>query len=291
MKKITINKTTVVILFCILVGSTFLLSTIGKYFDLIGFQRTMIKYGLPYYASYIILSIEALLAICFMFHLFLKQVASFSIAFIILMTIINTIGHYFLNIESCECFGRIYFLNPKSFNFFLIKNIILVLILFYIYMNIEKIQNRVLLKKIITVLITLLTVFISFKYNTYYVENYTEKKIGLTTDELNISKGKVENFNYLFFFSTSCVHCKEAIPKINLLKEKYSIDIIGITSNSKEAELKKIASELKINFPITTVDRKVFNDVTLLVPVIFKIKNNKVEQILEVKELLSKKSF
>ncbi|KAF2514910.1 TlpA family protein disulfide reductase [Flavobacterium foetidum] len=291
MKNSLISKSALVIVFSILLGTFFLMSTIGKYFDLNNFKITMLKYGLPYYVSYVILIIEFLFAVSFMFLFYLKNTARLSIVFTILLTIINTIGHFFLKIESCQCFGRIYFLNPDSFSGFLLKNIVITLLSFYIYKNVKHNQNKSLLKTFISPIAILIIAFVLLKYNTYYIENYSEKKIGHPIEELKIDKTKIKNFEYLLFFSPSCTHCKNAIPKINLLKEKYAIAIIGITSNSNRKELKKIKSELKINFPITTVDKKVFHNMTLIVPIIFKIKDNKIQEVLEVKELLEQKNF
>jgi len=291
MEKPIISKSSLVTLFSVLLGSIFLLSTIGKFFDLYNFKITMTKYGLPYYTSYIILFFEILLASCFMFRLFLKRTARLSIVFIILMTIINTVGHFFLKIESCQCFGRIYFLNTDNFLAFLLKNTVIVLMSFYIYKHAKHNQSQSLLKTFFASITTLIIVFVFLKYNTYYVENYSERKIGYTVEKLNIGKEKTKDFKYLLFFSPSCVHCKNAIPKINLIKEKYSLAIIGITSNSNEEKLKKITSELKINFPITTIDKKTFHDITLVVPIIFKIKDNTVVDVLEVNEWLEQKNF
>lgn len=285
--KIIITKANITVLFSILVGSSFFLSVFGKYFDLAAFQKTILIYGFPYYTSYIVLVIETILGISFISLVFLKQTAKVSIIFVISLTIIYTIGHYFLNIESCNCFGRIYFLNPSSFIFFLLKNIILTLMSFYIYKNENTaVQNKIWLKRVFVVLLSLIIVFSSFKYNAYYVQNYAHKNIGMSLEEFNIDTEKIKNFDYLFFFSPTCIHCRNAIPKINLLKEKYSMNIVGIISKSKEEELKKISSNLKINFPIIIIDKKVFNSITILVPVVFKIENNTVKKVLKIKELL-----
>ncbi|MRX69328.1 hypothetical protein SAMN06265349_10618 [Flavobacterium resistens] len=292
MKDFLISKSNLVTFCSVLLGAIFLLSAIGKYFDLSSFELTMKKYGLPYYISYIILFSEIFFAVCFIFLLFLKKSAFLSIVFVILMTIANTIGHFFLKIESCRCFGRIYFLNPDSFSLFLLRNAVLILLSYYIFKNAKYNKDKSLLKIFIASMTALIIVFLSLKYNTYYIENFSKKKIGFTVEELNINNEKINDSQYLFFFSPSCIHCKKAIAKINLLKEKYSINIVGITSKYKDQEKwKKTQSELKINFPIITVDRKIFNEITLVVPVIFKIKNHKVENVLEVQELLDQKKI
>lgn len=129
--------------------------------------------------GYIVIIIELILSICFCFLFYLKQVAKFSIAFSTVLTIVNTIGYYFLNFESCECFGRIYFLNPSSHSLFLLKNLILILMSFYIFKNTKPVQNKMWLKRTFVLVTSIAITYLSFGYNEYYNENYSKKNIGL----------------------------------------------------------------------------------------------------------------
>jgi uncharacterized membrane protein YphA (DoxX/SURF4 family)/thiol-disulfide isomerase/thioredoxin len=279
MKKI--NKPNIVLFLSIIIGSIFLLSTIGKYFDQDSFQKTMTKYGLPYYFSYFILTIEIIIAVLFMSLTYLKKTALFSIFFILFMTIINTIGHYYLNIESCECFGKIYFLNPSNFSLFLVKNLILILIAFYIFKNEIVLQNNTWQKRLLVFTTIAMISFLSLKYNSYYIDNYAKRKIGLPITELQTDVTIIKNFDYILYFSPNCPHCIKAIAQINTLKKNHHLNIIGVFSNSQKEKLKGIT----IEFPVMAIKGKEINNITKSVPTIFKIKNKIVTKILEVDDL------
>ena len=280
-----INNEYIVVLFSILLGATFLLSTIGKAFDLNTFRKIIVTYGVPYYTGYIVLIIELIFSVCFCLLLYLKQVAKFSIAFIIVLTIVNTIGHYSLNIESCECFGRIYFLNPSSYSIFLLKNLVLILMSFYIFKSRKPVENKIWLKRIIVLAASIAITYLSFEYNEYYTENYSKRNVGLSIKDLNINKGKIRKIDYLFFFSPTCSHCQKAIPKINALKTKYSLNLVGITAKSNNEKIKN--SSLEINFSVIIIENNHFMGITKLVPVIFKIKNDTVNKIIDVEDFIS----
>ena len=280
-----INNESIVVLFSVLLGATFLLSTIGKAFDLNTFRKIIMTYGFPYYMGYIVLIIELIFSICFCFLFHLRQVAKFSIVFIIALTIVNTIGYYFLNIESCECFGRIYFLNPSSHDLFLLKNIVLILMSFYVFKNASLVQNKIWLKRLTVLIMSLIITFFSFRYNEYYTDNYSEKNIGLSIKHLNINKGGIKKIDYLFLFSPTCSHCQKAIPKINALKTKYILNIVAVTAKSNVEKMKK--SPLEINFPILIIENSHFMEITKLVPVIFKLENDTIRKVLDVEDFIS----
>ena len=284
MKK-NIKSSYIIFIFSVLLSAIFLLSAVGKYFDLHSFQKDIVLYGFPYYFSYIIIGFELFLFAFFSLLLYLKQTSKISIVFIFIMTIVNTIGYFFLNIKSCGCFGSIYFLNPSNYVLFLFKNLILILFSIYIFKKSRTIEKKVSLKRITAVLASLIIAFISLKYNDHFIENYAKKNIGLSTKELNIDSKKINTFKYLFFFSPSCVHCQKAILKINILRKKHSIKIIGITAHSNVARLEKLNLNFKIDFPVIFIKDEAFTNITKLVPVIFKLENDTVVNVLKVNEL------
>ena len=273
-------------LLLILIASAFLLSVIGKYFDLDAFEKSMSMYGLPSFTAYIILIIEMYFALSFMFLFFLKKTSAFSIVFLILMTIIYAFGHFYFEISTCACFGIIEFLNPANFFLFLIKNLALIIISFFIYKYTSLIDTKIMRKRFVTVLATLTISFLAIKYNEYYFDNYSRNKIGLPIKELKINMNEIKNVEYLFVFSPVCSHCLEAIPKINSLNKKCPIKLVGITTDSMEKELKKIESDLSINFKVIKINKKLFNELTKLVPVIYQIKNDTIQNSLTIEELL-----
>ena len=274
-------------LLIILIASTFFLSVIGKYFDLDAFKKSMSVYGLPSFTVYIILIIELYFALSFMLLLFVKKTSIFSLVFLILMTIVYAFGYFNLEISSCACFGIIEFLNPANFFIFLIKNIALIIITLVIFKYYGSIDTRAWKIKLLTLLATLLVSFLAIKYNEYYFDNYSRNKIGISIKELNINMNEIKNADYLFVFSPVCNHCLEAIPKINSINKKYPIKLVGITMDSREKELNKVTSELEINFNIIKINKKIFNELTKLVPVIYQIKNDTIQNSFNTDELLA----
>lgn len=287
MLNIILNKKYILQLFLIIIAATYFLSAIGKYFDLEAFKKSMSIYGLPSFTVYLILIIELYFALSYMFLFSVKKTSVFSLVFLILMTIVYAFGHFYFEISSCACFGIIEFLNPANFFLFLIKNIALIIITLFIFNFNLSIDPRVWRTKLLTLLGTLIVSFLAIKYNEYYLDNYSRNKIGFPIKELKINMNEIENIEYLFVFSPVCSHCLEAIPKINSLNKKYPKKLVGITMDSREKELKKVASELDINFNIIKINKKIFNELTKLVPVIYQIKNDTIQDSFNTDELMT----
>ena len=57
--------------------------------------------------------------------------------------------------------------------------------------------------------------------------------------------------------------------------------------DSREKELNKVTSELEINFNIIKINKKIFNELTKLVPVIYQIKNDTIQNSFNTDELLA----
>ena len=53
-----------------------------------------------------------------------------------------------------------------------------------------------------------------------------------------------------------------------------------------EKELNKVASDLAINFNVIKINKKIFNELTKLVPVIYQIKNDTIQNSFNPSELL-----
>ncbi len=285
-RKISV-KEIILLLFAIFLGSVFLLSSLGKYFDLVSFKKTLSTYGVPSYLVYVILFVEFFFSICFMLLFLLKKISIYSILFFILMTISYYLGYFFYGISSCNCFGAIDFLNTENLMLFTIKNSILITISIYIFKNYKIIKNHIRLKRFVTLLMSLILVFLSLKYNEYYIDNYGKNKIGLPLKEFDLKIKEIDSYEYLFIFSPTCKHCKEAIPNIISLTKKYSLKLVGITLNSMDKEFNKMTTEFNINFKIIKIENKLFSELTKIVPVIYQIKNDTIQNCFNPKKLLT----
>ena len=285
-RKISV-KEILLLLFATLLGSLFLLSVLGKYYDLASFKKTISTYGAPTYLVYVILFLEVIFSICFMILLKLKKISLYSIIFFILMTILFYAWYFLYGITSCNCFGAIDFLNTGNLMLFTIKNSILITISIYIFKNYKIIKNHIRLKRFVTLFMSLILVFLSLKYNEYYIDNYGKNNIGLPLKEFDLKIKEIDSYEYLFIFSPTCIHCKEAIPNIISLTKKYSLKLVGIISNSMDKEFNKMNLEFNINFKIIKIEKTLFNKLTKIVPVIYQIKNDTIQNCFNPKNLIT----
>ena len=247
----------------------------------------MPDYGLPEFTAYAIVAAELVIAVFLMTDLYLKFISAFAFLFLVLFTIAYSTLHFILGIGSCDCFGYIEIFNTDNLPFYLFKNFLLIGASFYIYKNSFPFVNSSWIKKIISSLSILFISFLAFKYNDYYLDNFSKKKENLPLEVFQINNSHLKGIDYLFVFSPACSHCIEAIPKIISLKKKYQIKLVGIMLDAREEEWKKVGAEFDINFEVIKVNKQIFNNITKLVPVIYKINNDTIRNTLNLGELSS----
>ena len=288
MKNKIFTRESLVLLIISVLGATYLLSAFGKFFDLEGFKKSITEYGFPSIMAYLILLVEFCLSIGYILLFYLKKISGLSILFLGIMTLFYTIGHFYLGIKSCDCFGAFDALNPDSYLIFTFKNLILILLSIFVYKNYQVIRINIWWKRSFTILGSLILGFSAFKYNEYYFHNYLKEKIGLSLTDIRLNIYEAENSDYLFIFSPTCIHCRKAVPVIISLNKKYSLKLTGITSISMEQELKKLTKEFDFNFPVVKIDKNIYNELAKIVPMIYKIEDDTIRDSFYPDELKSK---
>jgi thiol-disulfide isomerase/thioredoxin len=264
-----------------ILGSIFLLSAIGKIYDLESFKQLINKYGFSSYFSYCIITFEIVIAISFTFFLKVKKGLIFASLFTLFITMIYIYGYLKYDIISCGCFGGIEILNPSSFHLVIIKNIFLMIFFIFGYKIIDNSLKKTLFFRFFSMLICLILFFSVIKFNYGYYSNHVNQFKGKNVSLLGLKSDVITKYNKLFFFSPNCPHCKEKIPRINQISKINDNKILGILKenfdNVKYQTL--IRDSLKINFDLLFLKKEKFLNITKRIPVLMHVKNNVIYKI------------
>ena len=262
-------------------GSIFLLSAIGKVYDLESFKQLINKYGFYSSFSYFIITIEIAIAISFIFFLKIKKGLIFASFFTLFITIVYIYGYLKYDIISCGCFGGIEILNPDSFHLVIIKNIILIIFFYFGFKIIDNDFKKTLFFRFLSLIISLILFFSVIEYNHNYYTNHVNQFKGKKVELLGLESDTITKYNKLFFFSPNCPHCKNKIPEINQISKINNNKILGILKkdfdNVKYQTL--IKDSLKINFDLLFLKKKKFLSITKRIPVLMHIKNDIIYKI------------
>jgi hypothetical protein len=169
-----------------ILGSIFLLSAIGKIYDLESFKQLINKYGFSSYFSYCIITFEIVIAISFTFFLKVKKGLIFASLFTLFITMIYIYGYLKYDIISCGCFGGIEILNPSSFHLVIIKNIFLMIFFIFGYKIIDNSLKKTLFFRFFSMLICLILFFSVVKFNYRYYSNHVNQFKGKNVSLLGL---------------------------------------------------------------------------------------------------------
>jgi len=270
------------IFFSIILGLIYFISAAAKAFTIIDFTDVVADYGnfnkfILYLIPALIISLEIILSLGFLFQWKLKTLSKFSIFFLIILSLIAIYGKIFLGIENCGCFGSML---KIPFWISIIRNILMFLISYFIYFYTENIfQEKYKTSKLITIF-SIGIIF--FAYSFYKLKkNYIEItfKVGKNTKNTFL---KSDSDKTLFFiFMPSCKHCQLQTPKVNLLlnAKKYK-KIIGIYSDRfTEKAILDYKIKFKPEFKIQSIQEDSMKVVAHRFPRFIVVENNYIKFI------------
>lgn len=210
----------------ILLGLVFAISSVAKLSSLESFELYIFSFG---YAGFDLCSIAARLIIIaeFLLGIFLAfnilprltrwltglSLAGFSI-FLLWRAFIG-------DVESCHCMGNLVDMNPMQS---LIKNIILALLLAYVWKDHGRILKHQIPVACITSAAIIIVVFLAFPPDFYYrgsseSHDLSEEAFRPVADSLGLSTGK----RAVCFYSGSCEHCKHCVSKMAGIISRHSL--------------------------------------------------------------------
>ncbi|MCM1142488.1 MAG: DoxX family protein [Muribaculum sp.] len=216
--------------FRFMIAGIFLLSGIGKLFDVIGFQYLIATYGFPTFqilAPFIVIG-EIVLGVLLLLDIKPKKTAILMVLLVLLFTGVYTYGYLKLGIRDCGCFGPLgLHLHPIAVY---VRNLTLVALGIYMYINGGEgvsWDDVPLFKRIIAWTIILPTIFISgmtsrlliAKPQPHSFENKALKETDLNRF-INVTHGRV----LVSFMSYSCSHCLNSVENYVSYYQKGWVD-------------------------------------------------------------------
>lgn len=210
----------------ILLGLVFAISSVAKLSSLESFELYIFSFGYTGFdlcsiAARLIIIAEFLLGIFLAFNILPRltrwltglSLAGFSI-FLLWRAFIG-------DVESCHCMGNLADMNPMQS---LIKNIILALLLAYVWKDHGRILKHQIPVACITSAAIIIVVFLAFPPDFYYrgsseSHDLSEEAFRPVADSLGLSTGK----RAVCFYSGSCEHCKHCVSKMAGIISRHSL--------------------------------------------------------------------
>lgn len=186
----------------------------------------------PYFSRFII-GVEFFLAFAILQRNFLKKIILPSTILLLTLFSLHLAYQVFLgDSENCGCFGELIPMTPLQA---LIKNVITIAVLFYLYKNTKEDCERNFSKLSIQLLTALLLMFAFVPVQTVGKNKRVAGFSEYVVSDIDINDGK----KILAFFDAGCEHCMEAAKSIRQLAEQidYFPQMHIIFSDSEEDKI------------------------------------------------------
>ncbi len=277
-------------------GLIFIVSAYSKLFPIEPFEynivgTTFIGWKLSVILARFILAIEFFLGVMLIFSYRHRLIVPLASGLIILFSVhlvfqLITKG----NGSDCGCFGSLLIMTPLQA---LIKNIIMLIVLFIIYKLAFNFQLKFKSLEFYFFIIAITVVFVVNPVDYGYSENYLNKpfdryelnidtlyhstnyeKIGKPTKD--IRKGKY----IVAFMSSTCGHCKIAAKKFSVIHAENQQIPIYFFINGEDAAIQKFRNDNEIGqIPYSKLNGQVFISLAgLQLPMIYYLNNSYVEK-------------
>lgn len=214
------------VLIRIILGAVFALSSAAKLSSLESFELYIFSFG---YAGFDLCSVAARLIIIaeFLLGIFLvfnilprltKWLTGLSLAGFSIFLLWRAIAG---DAESCHCMGELIDMNPAQS---LIKNIVLILLLAYVWNHDGRIMKHQVPASAILMALSVSVVFLAFPPDFYYrgsseSRDLSEEAFRPVADSLGLSTGR----RVICFYSGSCDHCRHSASKMAGIINRHSL--------------------------------------------------------------------
>jgi putative peptide zinc metalloprotease protein len=264
----------------IILSVVYLLSAVGKTLDFLPFKQKILEYAPNIsFLAYLIIVIEYFLALSFATWIFKKLAPRISIAFLLMLSLIYSYGYFQLGIKECDCFGSFDVLNSNKIEVVLLKNVFLLLLSFFLLIQLKTTISKRTIKIVISVAIVFLTTFQVFKFNASKSSDFVFNNIGNSIYDSKVTvTNEMKNAEYWFLFSPNCIHCKNVIPHINDIANGGE-NVIGISILEKKEDFNTLKNTVKVDFPVEFITRDALKKLTKNVPVLLTIKNDTIIKV------------
>lgn len=273
-------------IFSLLTGAVFLVSGIGKSLAASDFGNLITTYGFWdfNFIAPIIILLEVIMGTLLIFRIHLKQISIVAILFLLTVTAVYIYGYFAHNVTDCGCFGAISSLNKTHPVFVVVRNVLLMYMLFEIWRKAEICNSAWSLWKVavIIIIICFTSYFSGYTHFPKFInlydeqEKFTGKNVLETPLNEFISVSKDSTY-LVFVFSYTCPHCLNSIENLKQYEKTETVDkVIGLALNDSVHN-----AVFKQNFnPKFEIKNYDLEDITLLaqgLPYVYYIKNNVVQ--------------
>ena len=228
----------------ILISALFLLSALAKLYPtpLYGITKVFeegqlipmgFSEGFAPFISRIIIGFEFFIAFAILqFNFIKKLIIPSTILLLMIFSIDLSIDIFSGNSENCGCFGQLIPMTPTEA---LIKNILTLLLLFYIYRNVEDKQNSNFLLLFSSYLIILVFMFSLLPIQSNSASKQISSFSSFVDSDFDINNGQ----KVLCFFDAGCEHCMDAAKSLTKISEEIDIfpEVHIIFSDTEESKI------------------------------------------------------
>ena len=228
----------------VLISALFLLSALAKLYPtpLYGITKVFeegqlipmgFSEGLAPFISRIIIGFEFFIAFAILQRNYIKKlVVPSTILLLLIFSIDLSIKIFSGDTENCGCFGQLIPMTPFEA---LIKNIFTLLLLFYIYKNVEDKKNSNFLLLLSSYLLILVMMFSLLPIRSNSSAKQMSSFSSYVEKDFDINNGK----KILCFFDAGCEHCMDAAKSLTSISEEIIDfpDVHIVFSDTEEAKI------------------------------------------------------
>lgn len=242
-----------------ILGLVFILSGILKLYPIEPFEFEFIELGVgtfttaPFMAR-ILISVEILLGLLLIFNQWLAKWVLHSTAGLLIL-----FSGYLIyqliekgNSGNCGCFGTIIAMTPLQA---LIKNVILLCMAAFLYLNNRPSQWQPIWLCIVAVVVALVLppILNPISFKSIHASEHNMPldlaflpPVEASGETVDFTQGR----RIVAFFSAKCQHCRNAARKLDLLDKKYDLPVVHIVMYGKDHDVQEFFFETKVNFPV-----------------------------------------